>query len=73
MEKNHIISPYSAIVDGQNTGLAGCTDAEGCPKAKYCLRSSPELLSRAQHRLPDEDCRFLIPNALSQETFNVRP
>lgn len=40
---NRVISPYSAIVDGTRTGLAGCTNS--CCK-KPCLRKHESLACR---------------------------
>lgn len=35
---NQILSPYRAIVRGQETGLAACV-ATGCARAAHCLRA----------------------------------
>lgn len=39
MSETRIISPYSAIIDGKKTGLAGCGSASLCDRAAYCLRA----------------------------------
>lgn len=60
---NRIISPYAAIVGGENTGLAGCSDVGRCDMAANCLRSDPRLKLKSSHKGIDSLCRFLIPVA----------
>lgn len=40
---NKITGPYSAIVDGQSTGLSGCINAYRCDRIGTCLRANNNL------------------------------
>lgn len=57
-------SQFSAIVDGKPTGLAGCTRADSCCRARWCLRADPRLPHRADmaHGWPTYECRAFIPS-----------
>lgn len=63
---NRITGPYSAMVDGADSGLAGCTDVGRCDMAHKCLRSAKQLAYKAGHKGHDSVCRFLIPAGLPQ-------
>lgn len=45
---NRVTSPYGAIVDGKQTGLAGCACSASCPRAASCLRADQALAMRAE-------------------------
>ncbi|MDU4254412.1 hypothetical protein [Pseudomonas sp.] len=57
---NRITGPYSAMVDGADTGLAGCTDVGRCSMADKCLRNDDRLACKSAHMGRDSVCRFLI-------------
>lgn len=63
MDTNRVTGPYTAIVNGKETGFAGCASAKDCPKASHCLRSSLDLRYRAHHRQSGSDCQYMIPLA----------
>ena len=44
---NRVTGPYSAIVDGKSTALAGCKSVTGCEVAHLCLRADQTLASKA--------------------------
>lgn len=64
---NRITSPYAAMVNGEDTGLAGCSDVARCEMAHKCLRSDPRLAYKSGHKGHDAVCRFLIPVAQAQQ------
>jgi hypothetical protein len=43
--KNIVLTPYTAMVDGRWTGLAGCSlmHQSQCESAAKCLRADPQL------------------------------
>lgn len=53
---NRVLCGYSAIVDGKNTGLAGCASTS-CERP--CLRKDPKLKMREPFKT--ENCRLFIP------------
>lgn len=55
--KNLVIDSGTAIIGGQNTGLAGCNNAE-CPNE--CLRKDP-MLTCVRKDYKSEGCRLYIP------------
>lgn len=56
--KNHVIGPYLAVVDGQETGLAGCNNTE-C--GWHCLRKDARLKLRKAFSRSEFSCRLFIP------------
>lgn len=57
-EPNRVVSPYTAIVDGKRTGLAGCSVQ--CPRRYWCLRSDSTLAMRVAHQ-GGQACVHFIP------------
>lgn len=59
---NKITGKYKAEINGQTTGLAGCSLAGNCPKGSVCLRANVKLESRVtlttNATMP---CRYFIP------------
>jgi hypothetical protein len=54
-------SQYNAIVEGRPTGLAGCTQSNGCSRAPQCLRADARLPYRVAMALPGTgECRAFI-------------
>ncbi|KZX57702.1 hypothetical protein A3709_18945 [Halioglobus sp. HI00S01] len=58
MSKNRVISAYQAIVDGKTTGLAGCDQANSCPRP--CLRKDPQLARGMTGRNPASCKNFIV-------------
>lgn len=52
---NKVVSPYSAIVNGRESALAGCKSAH-CKRD--CLRKNPMLVSRAVFNV--DTCTYFI-------------
>lgn len=48
-QTNRVTSGFTAIIDGKPTGLAGCSDANKCERAAYCIRSNPGLAYRTEN------------------------
>ncbi len=58
MSQNRVISAYQAIVDGKTTGLAGCDQADNCPRA--CLRKDAQLNRGMTGRNPASCKNFIV-------------
>jgi len=60
---NVISSKYAAIVDGEHTGLAGCSNAKDCMRADQCMRADRQLDRALRVTAPQTgyDCRLFIP------------
>lgn len=58
---NHIISPFTAIIDGKFTGIGGCSDAQSCALGERCIRGDRRLKCCSKHMDADKSCRFFIP------------
>lgn len=56
--QNKVTGPYTAIIRGVSTGLAGCNSIN-CPR--QCLRKHQTLAYR--DTFPIADCRLYIPAA----------
>lgn len=58
--KNKVIDKYTAIVDGVQTGLAGCTErCVGCLRGDVALDRSRSL--RAESKSSPHGCKVFIP------------
>ena len=62
MNDTRVTGPYKAVIDGKTTGLAGCSDADACERASFCLRADPALKYRAPH-MHDGKCNAFISKA----------
>jgi len=62
--QNHINNPYSATVNGVQTGLAGCESAPNCSRSDRCLRANATLICRVSHMQPSGECSYFIPNGV---------
>ena len=54
--KNYVITPHSALIDGKQTGLAGCD--RGC---EGCIRGDIRLIREANFGKSGEVCKRFIP------------
>lgn len=59
LEKTRVTGPFSAVIDGQRTGLAGCATKSGCSKPHACLRAHP-LLEHLAAYPGGENCQSFI-------------
>jgi hypothetical protein len=53
---NKVIGPRTAIIDGNHTAFAGCTDT-AC--SRNCLRKDEQLKTRVKHS-SDVGCSYFI-------------
>lgn len=62
---NRVISAYTAIVGGEETGLAGCSNSSSCSRTSNCLRADSALKHRAVHKCEGSGRYFInrAPNA----------
>jgi hypothetical protein len=56
---NRVTSPFTAIVDGQSTGLAGCKSMR-CPRRADCIRADGQLTHSVDFRVTGS-CSYFIP------------
>lgn len=58
-ERTRVTGPFSAVIDGQRTGLAGCATQSSCVKPQACLRTHP-LLEHLAAQPGGENCQSFI-------------
>ena len=57
--KTRVTSPFSAVIEGKPTGLAGCATQSRCAKPQACMRAHPLLELLAAHQ-GGENCPSFI-------------
>lgn len=47
---NRVTGKFSAVINSEPTGLAGCASSKQCERSPFCLRADPQLEYRVTHR-----------------------
>ena len=69
---NQITSPYTAIVAGHSTGLAGCIKYH-CVYKAHCLRADPKLLTTIDPRTCSAmRCNYYISSNIKKMVLDLK-